>query len=402
MVTKEGFSKGFEAYLKFMVDREASDLYFSVGAPVNVRIEGVTAALDEPVITTKLLNELIECILSSEQVHEYREKMEMNLSFALEDLGRFRVNVYRQRGEPAMVIRYIKTRIPSIEQLNLPPILKELIMAPRGLILVVGATGSGKSTTLASMIDHRNSNKTGHILTVEEPIEFVHGHKRSIVDQREVGLDTLSYGNALKNAMREAPDVILIGEIRDEETMRHAITYSETGHLCLSTLHANNANQTLDRIVNFFPEGAHHQLLQDLGANLKAVISQRLVMGVDGKRLPVVEIMLNSLHVADLIAKGEFEGIKQAMEHSEFSGMCTFDQCLFDLFQNGQISEDVALGNADSRNNVHVNIQLAKGKRDDEDIKHLFLHGEDAHDELEHNKDASGGVTYPQRKAGEK
>lgn len=400
MVSQKELPKGLEAYLRFMVEREASDLYFSVGAPVNVRIEGVTAALDEPVITTKLLDELVESILSPEQLHEYNEKMEMNLSFAIEELGRFRVNVYRQRGEPAMVIRYIRTRIPSIEQLNLPLILKKLVMEPRGLILVVGATGSGKSTTLASMIDHRNTNKTGHILTVEEPIEFVHVHKRSIVDQREVGLDTLSYSNALKNAMREAPDVILIGEIRDEETMRHAITYSETGHLCLSTLHANNANQTLDRIVNFFPESTHRQLLQDLSANLKAVISQRLVMGNDGKRLPVVEIMLNSLHVADLIAKGEFEGIKQAMEHSEFTGMCTFDQCLFDLYQDGRVSEEVALENADSRNNVHVNIQLAKGRRDDDDIKHLFLHGEDEHEKME-NKDANGGVVYPQRKANE-
>ena len=399
MVKLKGI-KGLEAYLHLMVEKEASDLYFSVGAPVNLRIEGVTKALSEGELTTSLMNDLIAGILSSEQLREYKETMEMNLSFSIEDVGRFRVNVYRQRGEPAMVIRYIKTCIPTIEQLHLPSILKSLIMEPRGLILVVGATGSGKSTTLASMIDHRNSTKTGHILTVEEPIEFVHEHKRSIVDQREVGLDTLSYSSALKNAMREAPDVILIGEIRDEETMRQAITYSETGHLCLSTLHANNANQTLDRVVNFFPESAHRQLLQDLSANLKAVISQRLVRGTDGKRLPVVEIMLNSLHVADLIAKGEFESIKQAMEHSEFSGMCTFDQCLFDLYKRGQISEEVALENADSRNNVHVSIQLSKGKCADEDIKHLVLNMDEETKKPKPNTDENGGVTYAQRKAG--
>ncbi len=394
--------KRFVAYLKFMVAKEASDLYLTVNAPVHVRIEGVTNAVDDAALTSRVLGELIKSILTQEQQEEYEHTMEMNVGFAVEGLGRFRVNAYRQRGEPAMVIRYIRTQIPSIEQLNLPPILKELITAPRGLVLVVGATGSGKSTSLASMLDYRNDHMTGHILTVEDPIEFMHEHKKSLVNQREVGLDTLSYSNALKNALREAPDVILIGEIRDADTMRQAITYSETGHLCLSSLHANNAAQTLDRIMNFFPEAARHQVLQDLAGNLRAVVSQRLVKGINGKRLPVVEILLNSLHISDLIAKGEFDGIKQAMEHSEFSGMCTFDQSLFELYQEGKITEEVALQNADSRNNVHVNIQLAKGKRNDDDIQHLFLHAdEEDEDGVHHHRPSRrpSGDPFQQRNA---
>ena len=260
-----------------------------------------------------------------------------------------------------MVIRYIKSRIPSIEDLHLPQILKKLVLEPRGLILVVGATGSGKSTTLASMIDYRNQQKDGHILTIEDPVEFVYEHKKAVVDQREVGLDTLSYANALKNAMREAPDVILIGEIRDRETMQHAIAYAETGHLCLSTLHANNANQAIDRIINFFPDSAQHQLLIDLSLNLKALISQRLLQGMDGNVVPAMEVMIQSAYISELIEKRDIDKIKEAIEKNREEGMQTFDQSLYDLYKAGKISEEVALQNADSRNNLSLKIRLEHG-----------------------------------------
>ncbi len=271
-----------------------------------------------------------------------------------------------------MVIRYIKSRTPSIEDLHLPQILKKLVLEPRGLILVVGATGSGKSTTLASMIDYRNQQKNGHILTIEDPVEFVYEHKKAVVDQREVGLDTLSYANALKNAMREAPDVILIGEIRDRETMQHAIAYAETGHLCLSTLHANNANQAIDRIINFFPDSAQHQLLIDLSLNLKAVISQRLLQGMDGNVVPAMEVMIQSAYISELIEKRDIDKIKEAIEKNREEGMQTFDQSLYDLYKAGKISEEGALQNADSRNNLSLKIRLeygAEGKDEDHGLR---------------------------------
>ena len=377
MIKDSKAGREVEHYLEIMMERNASDLFFSVGAPVNIRIEGVAEPLDEEPLTTARLTRLVTALLTDEQLEEYAAIMEMNLGLGLEQRGRFRINVYRQRGEPAMVIRYIRTAIPSIEALNLPPILKELVMEPRGLILVVGATGSGKSTTLAAMINYRNENRTGHIITIEDPIEYSHEHKRSIVDQREVGIDTLSYGNGLKNAMREAPDVILIGEIRDVEAMRHAITFSETGHLCLTTLHANNSKQTLDRVVNLFEHAARQQLLTDLSTNLRAIICQRLVKGVDGKRLPVVEVLLNSHYVSDIILKGEFDGVREVMERSEMIGMCSFDQSLFRFFQQGRISEQEALRNADSRNNLQVKINLTKGIAD---ASHLHLHDDEEKD----------------------
>jgi twitching motility protein PilU len=345
-------------YLLLMVEKKASDLFFSTGAPVNIKVEGVTSAVDAAPLAPGTVKQIAYSLMSDDQVKTFEATLEMNLAISVHDVGRFRINVYRQRGEVTMVARYIKSEIPSIEALQLPLILKDLVVEPRGLVLMVGSTGSGKSTTLASMIDHRNNSMSGHILTIEDPIEFIHKHKKSIVDQREVGLDTLSYANALMNAMREAPDVILIGEIRDRDTMQQAIAYAETGHLCLSTLHANNANQALDRILNFFPETAHHQLLLDLSMNLRGIVSQRLVQGLNGRRTAAVEVLLNSPYVSDLIQKGEIDQIKEAMEKSSDSGMQTFDQALFELYKAKRINLDEALRNADSRNNLSLRIRL--------------------------------------------
>lgn len=348
-------------YLKLMVEKNASDLFFSTGAPVNIKIEGVTQSIGKQILAHGEVNHLAYGIMSDNQTKEFDANLEMNLALSVKDVGRFRVNIYRQRGDIAMVVRYIKSHIPSIETLKLPPILNDLVLEPRGLILIVGSTGSGKSTTLASMIDHRNTHKTGHILTIEDPIEFIHQHKKSIVDQREIGLDTLSYSNALKNAMREAPDVILIGEIRDRETMQQAIAYAETGHLCLSTLHANNAYQSLERIVNFFDEDARNQLYDDIALNLRAVVSQRLLLGKDGKRIAAAEIMLNTPYISDLIQKGEIEKIRDAMEQSKDRGMQTFDDSIYELYTSGKVSKDQALLAAESRNNLQIKIRLSQG-----------------------------------------
>lgn len=348
-------------YLKLMVEKEASDLFFSPGAPVNIKIEGFTTAIDDQVLPAGSVKKFADAIMTEEHQQQFKENLELDISVSIKRIGHFRVNVFRERGDVAMVVRYIKNRIPKIEELNLPDSLKEMIMEPRGLILIVGTAGCGKSTTLASMIDYRNENQTGHILTIEDPIEFVHTHKRSIVNQREVGFDTLSYANALRRAMREAPDVILVGEIRDRETMEQTLGYAETGHLCLSTLHATNANQALERIINFFPESAHEQLYLDLSHSLNAVVAQRLIHGKDGKRVPAVEIMRNTAYVKELIQKHEIDTIKDAMEQSSEYGMQTFDQSLYTLYKEGKISKEEALNNADSRTNVGLHIRLNKG-----------------------------------------
>ena len=349
------------SFLNLMVEKAGSDLFFSVGAPVNLKIEGITHPLKMPALRPGQVKQLAYSVMNERQISEFEAKMEMNLSISAENLGRFRVNVFVQRGETGMVIRYIKNKILPLAVLGLPPVLEKLVMRKRGLVLVTGATGSGKSTTLASMLNYRNENATGHILTIEDPLEFLHAHKLSVVDQREVGIDTHSYEEALKNALREAPDVIMIGEIRDRNTMKQAIAYAETGHLCLSTLHANNANQAMERVINFFPEEAHRQLLVDLSLNLAGVVSQRLIPGLHEKLVPAVEVMLNSSYISDLIAKGEFSGIKEAMARSTEIGMCTFDQALYQLYTEDRISLDEALHNADSRTDLALRIRLAAG-----------------------------------------
>lgn len=344
--------------LTLMPQRKASDIILSAGAPPVIKIQGVTSHIDVAALTPEETSSLAYAIMTEQQQVAFERDLEMNLALAVTSLGRFRVNIYRQRGTTAIALRYITDAIPALAELHMPALLNDLVLLPRGLVLAVGATGAGKTTTLASMIDHRNSTMTGHIVTVEEPIEYVHHHKRSVVDQREIGLDTKSYANALKNAMREAPDVVMIGEIRDRRTMRAAIAYAETGHLCVSTLHANNANQAIDRIVNFFPESARPQVLIDLALNLRAVVSQRLLRGTDGRRIPAVEILLQTAYVSDLIQKGQVPLLKEAMAHSVDRGMQTFDESLYRLFRAGRIDYETAIEQADSRTDLALRIRL--------------------------------------------
>lgn len=355
----------FKDYLKIMVMKDASDLYLAAGAPPSAKFHGSLKAMEQKTLTGQDVKDIAYAIMDEGQIAEFEAKPEMNLALSLSGIGRFRVNIFKQRNNLSMVIRNIKTDIPHFEDLGLPPIMKKIIMTKRGLVLFVGATGSGKSTSLASLIDHRNTNSAGHIITIEDPIEFVHQHKKSIVNQREVGVDTDSYADALKNTLRQAPDVILIGEIRDRETMEHALAFAETGHLAISTLHANNANQALDRIINFFPEERRNQLLNDLSMNLQAFISQRLIPTVDGKRCAAIEILLGTPLVRDTIKRGEIGELKEIMSKSANIGMQTFDHALYELFKAGKISEEEALRNADSANNLRLRINLADEQRDD-------------------------------------
>jgi twitching motility protein PilU len=342
----------FDKLFQLMAEKGASDIFVSAGAPINIKIQGTAIPINQQIMDPATIQKMAYEMLNAEQIQTFEASRELNLSIGIPQVGNFRINMFWQRSSIGIVVRYITGTIPKIEDLALPSVLSEVIMGKRGLVLVVGATGSGKSTTIASMLDHRNTNKSGHILTVEDPIEFLFRHKKSIVNQREVGLDTRSWGDALKNAMREAPDCILIGEIRDKETMSAAISYAQTGHLCLSTLHANNAYHALNRIINFYPLENRTSLYLDLSATLKTIISQRLVMKPDGKRTPSVEILLNTRHIAELIEKGELNGIKEAMEQSLAPGSRTFEQDLFGLYKDGVITLEEALANADSPSNL--------------------------------------------------
>ena len=346
-------------YLKLLRDKEGSDLFFTVGAPVKIKIEGQVSSVGKTVLTGELTKAAAYGIMTAQQADRFEQSMECDFAISLDDkTARYRVNVFRQRGEVGMVLRRIPSKIPTIDELTLPEVLKSLVMHKRGLILMVGATGSGKSTTLAAMVNERNQKMAGHILTIEDPIEFSHPNLKSIINQREIGVDTLTYRAALRSSLREAPDVILIGEIRDRETMEAALELCNTGHLCLSTLHANNANQAMERVINLFPQDLHKQLFLDLSLNIRAVISQRLVQGVDGYRVAAIEILLNTPHIADLILKGNIGSVKEAMEGSGAKGMQTFDMALFNLYKEERIDLEEALNNADSRTNLEARINF--------------------------------------------
>ncbi|MEX1198328.1 MAG: PilT/PilU family type 4a pilus ATPase [Pseudohongiellaceae bacterium] len=367
---------GFRDLLRIMVEKEGSDLFLSTGAPPSIKAFGKMVPLGSQKLPGAAIKKIAWQIMNDEQIADFEKNPEMNLAIAEPDVGRFRVNIFRQRGEIGMVVRHIKTELPDWRALGLPETLPELVMNKRGLILFVGGTGSGKSTSLAALMDYRNENSDGHIITIEDPVEFIHPHKGCIVNQREVGMDTASYEEALKNTLRQAPDVILIGEIRTRETMEHALAFAETGHLCLSTLHANNANQALDRIINFFPEERHKQLFLDLSLNLRGLVSQRLIPTPDGKRAAAIEILLGTPRVQDLIKNGKVDEIREVMEKSEEQGMKTFDSALFDLYKADRISLEEALKNADSKNNLRLKVQLADGdtpSADEDDESGLSL-----------------------------
>jgi len=371
---------------KLMAEKKASDLFFSAGSPIQIKINGVVMPVNSQVLDPEQVKKICYELLNEAQVKEYETTHEMNFAQSGGELGNFRVNIFRQKNTVAMVIRYIQPEVPAIESLGLPPILKEIIMEKLGLILVVGSTGSGKSTTMASMIDYRNGIRSGHILTIEDPIEFVFKHKKSIVNQREVRVDTQSYETALINAMREAPDLLMLGEIRDRPTLQTALLFAQTGHLCMSTLHANNSYNALNRIISFFPREAREALLADLSIALRAVISQRLVRTVDGGRIPAMEVLLNTKHIQDLIKTGEIGQIKDALERSMAPGSQSFEQALFYLISSAKVAIDEAMANSDSPTNLHWLLtnapkvteaqaaqQLTTGKQPGEDISSIKL-----------------------------
>ena len=348
-------------YLRTMVMAGASDLFITVAAPPVVKVQGGFKALSRTPLDAQGTRALAYSVMTEAQIQSFEMSLECDLSLDLTAVGRFRINVFWQRGAIGMVVRYIRFEIPELPAIGLPPVLGEIAMLKRGLVLVCGPAGSGKSTTLASMLGHRNANAQGHILTVEDPIEFVHQHRRSLVNQREVGMDTLSFDDALRHAMREAPDVIMVGEIRDSQTMQHAMSYADSGHLCVSTLHANSANQAIQRVIHFFPQEVRHQVLLDLSLNLRAVVGQRLITSVHGKLVPALEVMMVTPYIADLIFKGQIDDIKAVMSKNEDRGMCTFDHSLFKLYEAGQITREQAIDYADSKTDVALRIRLTTG-----------------------------------------
>ena len=337
---------------KLMAEKQASDLFISCGAPINIKINGVVSPISTQPMDTETVRRIAYDLMSKEQAREFENEMEMNLSHLDRNVGNFRVNIFRQRGTISLVIRYVRSHVPPFEALKLPKVLLDLVMEKRGLILVAGATGSGKSTTLAAMIDYRNSNRSGHILTIEDPIEYLFEHKQSLVNQREIGVDTLDYDKALQNALREAPDLIMVGEIRDKETMQSALIHTLTGHMCLSTIHANNSYHALSRIINLFPYDARSAVLSDLSIGLRAIICQRLIRNNEGQLQPAVEILLNTALIAELIKNGEFAQIKEAMEQSLYPGSQTFEQSLCRMYLDGIITYDEAMSGSDSPTNL--------------------------------------------------
>jgi twitching motility protein PilU len=349
-------------YLKLMADKGASDLFFTPHAPIKIKIEGQILPVGKETLTVELVNQIALSVMNEDQKHAFARELELDFAISEPGLGRFRVNVFQQRGNYALVLRYITLEMPKLDELGLPKVLKELSLRKRGLILMVGATGSGKSTTLAAMVNHRNELMSDHIITIEDPIEFLHPNKKSLVNQRELGLDTHSYARALKSAMRAAPDVVLIGEIRDQETMEAAITLAGTGHLAIATLHANNAAETLDRIINMFPQAQHPQVLMDMSQYLSAVIAQRLVIGTDAKRVAAVEVLLNTPHIAELMLKGDIGGIKQAIRETSQGDMQSFDMALYRLYKEGRIDLGQALAYADSSVDLEARINFGSDR----------------------------------------
>ncbi len=341
-----------------MVEKSASDLFLTCYAPVKIKIDGKIMPVNKLDLDPKMIRQAAMDLMTETQMEDFSRDLEIDFAVSKPGLGRFRINIFHQRGNVAVVMRYITHELPSLDSLKMPPILKELVMFRRGLLLMVGATGSGKSTTLAGMVNYRNEKTSSHIITIEDPIEFLHPNKKSIINQREIGVDTKSYARALKSALREAPDVILIGEIRDRETMQAAIDLSGTGHLCIATLHSNNAPETLDRIINMFPQEQHPQIYMDLSQYLRAIISQRLVRSIKGERVPAVEIMLNTPRIAELIQMRDISKVKESFHESSEQGMQTFDQALLKLYQEGCVTMDEALANADSRSNLEAQIHF--------------------------------------------